>query len=69
MTLALARAYGKKQEYTRAVNLLQTWDSHHGGDAEILSALAEVQSKMGDEAAAAYTAKQADQVRKGQLGK
>jgi tetratricopeptide (TPR) repeat protein len=68
MVLALARAYVKHEDYTQAVNLLQTWDHQNPNDVEILSVLSEAQSKMGDRAAAAYTANQADQVRKGQPG-
>jgi tetratricopeptide (TPR) repeat protein len=69
MVLALARAYVKHEDYTLAVNLLQTWNRHNPDDVEILSVLAEAQSKMGDQAAAAYTAKHADEVRNGQPGR
>ena len=68
MTLALARAYVKHEDYTLAVNLLQAWDRQHPDDVEVLSVLAEAQSKMGDQAAAAFTEQQADRVRHGQLG-
>jgi tetratricopeptide (TPR) repeat protein len=65
VALALARAYVKHEDYALAANLLVAWDRVHPDDVEVLSVLAEAQSKMGDQAAAAFTA---DRVRKGQFG-
>jgi tetratricopeptide (TPR) repeat protein len=60
VALWLARAYAKKESYSLAQNLLQSWDRAHPDDPEVLYALADIELKLGNASGAAFAAQRAE---------